>query len=299
MSVGAKTRAASAGTTNDSRHTRVGLDLQLFPLGHARLAGRLGEPPLRRSNETEVLQHECLERRAVWAIERGELQHNVEALAPMIKKQTEWTDAAKRWQPKVSRLPGQSRHATPGVTAIVQANADLLASLDVDDPAHSCWACGAAVKTPTRAHIVAHSQGGTYHPSNFFLLCDFCHFDQPDTCSREVQLAWLKSHPSQIERIAKDAIPICREVCRAIESLPVCVQDVILSQLNQELQDGATPVMPDQKAGASTRQFLANFRWAIYARVLEIANEAARKSCAAHCPHKVRLVCKYLKSLRI
>jgi hypothetical protein len=74
---------------------------------------------------------------------------------------------------------------------------------------HTCWACyegiGLPEFTPTRAHINSNQNGGSNNPSNYFLLCRNCHKEQPDGCSKHIQLLWLKRQPTHIEREIKFA----------------------------------------------------------------------------------------------
>jgi hypothetical protein len=53
-----------------------------------------------------------------------------------------------------------------------------------------CWRCQAHT-TLIRAHIVADVNGGPDAPSGFFLLCETCHREQPDTCTMQTQWVWL------------------------------------------------------------------------------------------------------------
>ncbi len=84
---------------------------------------------------------------------------------------------------------------------IVAANAGLLSTLpnldDLDDPTRTCWGCGNSGRgLLTRAHVVPARFGGRDEPVNYFLLCDFCHDEQPDAASREVQIEWLRGRES-------------------------------------------------------------------------------------------------------
>lgn len=105
----------------------------------------------------------------------------------------------------------KSKHAD-----IVLANLQLLykcEKLNVDDPitqseisrlTKTCWACGAEKKTVmVRAHVEAKSAGGEDTPSNYFLLCDVCHVEQPDGLSREIQEEWLIESENWFVRIFK------------------------------------------------------------------------------------------------
>lgn len=110
---------------------------------------------------------------------------------------------------------------------IVEANLDLLVTLpnlqpfDPEDPwdcvdvQRTCWACGTwsgrsdrsgrANKSPkmTRSHVVARSRGGSDAPSNFFLLCDVCHAEQPDGMPRESQVEWLRRREDWLTSYSK------------------------------------------------------------------------------------------------
>jgi hypothetical protein len=104
-------------------------------------------------------------------------------------------------------LTRRSPNPSPPIDAIVAANEALLARLGIPlGMAHtSCWACGIGCKTPTRAHVVAKTLGGSNEPDNFFLLCDHCHGEQPDGAPREAQERWLRDAPSWGEWSAKIA----------------------------------------------------------------------------------------------
>lgn len=60
-----------------------------------------------------------------------------------------------------------------------------------------CWRCGKEDGL-IKAHIVAHSHGGSNDPDNYIILCVLCHEEQPDGASREVQLAWAAVGESHI-----------------------------------------------------------------------------------------------------
>lgn len=103
----------------------------------------------------------------------------------------------------------------PQHNMIVRANLPLLQTLPNIDPPkepatdndireleRTCWACGhfSSEHKATRAHVVARSRGGTDDPSNYFLLCDVCHEEQPDGLSRELQEQWLKNRDDWFKR---------------------------------------------------------------------------------------------------
>ena len=95
--------------------------------------------------------------------------------------------------------PTRHRGTAPSPKRVVDAQAELLGriGLDVGVAWHTCWACRLDLQTaPQLAHIQAVRDGGTNDPSNFFLLCASCHFEQPDEDPREAQERWLKLHMS-------------------------------------------------------------------------------------------------------
>jgi coenzyme F420-reducing hydrogenase beta subunit len=93
------------------------------------------------------------------------------------------------------------RPKMPSKAEIVEAQRAVWSRLLIDgDPATECWACG-ATGSLERAHIVAHRNGGSMDPTNFFLLCHICHEEQPDDATVEAQLFWLANHEAQIDRV--------------------------------------------------------------------------------------------------
>lgn len=65
------------------------------------------------------------------------------------------------------------------------------------DPYEYCWGCGFCAEPDwqEKAHIVAHEDGGSTDPSNFFLLCHICHKEQPSRLPKGLQIEWLKRRP--------------------------------------------------------------------------------------------------------
>jgi hypothetical protein len=94
------------------------------------------------------------------------------------------------------------RSNTPSREQIVDANIEFILRLpnvhgDISIASSICWACGIDCDgTPTRAHIVAHCHGGSTDPTNFYLLCDHCHLEQPDGADRKEQDLWILNAPS-------------------------------------------------------------------------------------------------------
>jgi hypothetical protein len=92
----------------------------------------------------------------------------------------------------------------PRRAAIAAAHPGLILALEQRfvgfTPTEDCWACGDEGTELERAHIVARAAGGTWDPSNFWLLCRQCHREQPDGASPEAQQLWLLSREPVLER---------------------------------------------------------------------------------------------------
>lgn len=82
-----------------------------------------------------------------------------------------------------------------------------------------CWGCGVPEKgwKLTRCHIVPHASGGSSAPSNYFLLCHFCHRDQPDAASKSLQICWLDNRPDYMALSAERWGP---KINRWLELIP-------------------------------------------------------------------------------
>jgi hypothetical protein len=104
----------------------------------------------------------------------------------------------------MSRRPQPPKHAV-----IAFAQRRVLSTLPAfagenRRPSLTCWACGqTGGARPHRAHIVPHSTGGTNVPSNYLLLCERCHREQPDAQPRPMQLEWLRDHEPVAMRHAR------------------------------------------------------------------------------------------------
>jgi 5-methylcytosine-specific restriction endonuclease McrA len=108
---------------------------------------------------------------------------------------------------KTSRRNTMSdRTAPPSKAAIVEAWKDWLRweGISLENPC--CFACGRPMSSDykgddvmkrwentrlEKAHIVAHSLGGSNEPNNFFLLCVECHANAPTTMYRENFMQWV------------------------------------------------------------------------------------------------------------
>lgn len=94
------------------------------------------------------------------------------------------------------------RKTRPSKKEIVSANATFIEEVlqpkhneALEEYEHFCWACGEATRLE-RAHVQAVAHGGSHEPENFFLLCAYCHDEQPDGQPRDAQVRWLLSRPS-------------------------------------------------------------------------------------------------------
>lgn len=112
------------------------------------------------------------------------------------------------------------RDQMPSRAAIVQAQSELVERLKprklILDPEDQCWAC-AEYGDIERAHIRPRSGGGSVRPSNFFLLCNYCHKHQPDCASARDQEEWLVDCETyilglarHIQRLKEDLLRLCR-----------------------------------------------------------------------------------------
>jgi 5-methylcytosine-specific restriction endonuclease McrA len=99
------------------------------------------------------------------------------------------------------------RGKAPTVAEIAKAQDCLLEwiGLPRESATSTCWACRIDTTSLERAHVVAHRNGGSMHPTNFFLLCPVCHEAQDDFLSVELQLLWLKHAEPYQERILRRA----------------------------------------------------------------------------------------------
>ena len=50
---------------------------------------------------------------------------------------------------------------------------------DMSEWHERCWCCG-RLEDLERCHIIPHALGGSNHPSNFVLLCNYCHQQAPN-----------------------------------------------------------------------------------------------------------------------
>lgn len=84
----------------------------------------------------------------------------------------------------------------PSAAAIARANRHLWRRRfrTLADAAMCCWACEVQPASLERAHIQPVRFGGSDEPSNFLLLCSFCHIEQDDEAPPVEQLRWLREH---------------------------------------------------------------------------------------------------------
>lgn len=65
----------------------------------------------------------------------------------------------------------------------------------------ACYACGIEEEGGLeRAHIVPHSLGGSCEADNLFLLCSYCHKENPDTIYRDMFFHYIKNRDSHMFR---------------------------------------------------------------------------------------------------
>ena len=62
--------------------------------------------------------------------------------------------------------------------------------VDWSEAEEYCWRCGTQ-KDLMRCHIVPHALGGKDAPSNYVLLCQQCHEENPNVADPEIMWDWL------------------------------------------------------------------------------------------------------------
>lgn len=120
----------------------------------------------------------------------------------------------------------------------------------------TCWACSKLAAT-VKAHVVARSAGGGGSPHNFLLLCERCHGEQPDTASREAQIAWVLHSPHHEDDQQT------RAMLKAINATAAKF-DVDVDEWRLGLDGRLADVEIRDSASAGHRNRAANARWAIY-----------------------------------
>lgn len=70
-------------------------------------------------------------------------------------------------------------------------------NIDISDLSTHCWRCG-EIRRLQRCHIVPSSAEGHDSPDNYFLLCNSCHEEAPNTTNPNRMYEWLLSSRSEI-----------------------------------------------------------------------------------------------------
>jgi hypothetical protein len=184
------------------------------------------------------------------------------------------------------------RKHVPRHRKIATAQQELLKELpnaptDVLEAARSCWACGYCRNgfKPTRAHIVASAHGGADDdPSNYLLLCEKCHREQPDGHPFEVQLVWLKNHEWYSYDTALELhILKCLKYAAKERGGPDVLDRWILENAYNVIDEGEMGGVESnlrllmengrmKSAGGSSGQFLANAAYSIVADFIKWAD---------------------------
>jgi hypothetical protein len=153
------------------------------------------------------------------------------------------------------------------------------------DEAHKvCWACGFSKSKwrPTRAHIKAKSHGGSDDPSNFFLLCDRCHREQPDAASFDTQKNWLLQHENWITREVREA----KEMFEKLRKIAISRNaEALLEEWVEKMSDRKDILMSKAtRKSASAHQQTAdsNWKWAFIEDFLDWLDD--RKFFSGHSP---------------
>lgn len=66
-------------------------------------------------------------------------------------------------------------------------------SVDASEALERCWRCGSE-RSLERCHIIPRSLGGEDVPSNYVLLCERCHLENPNVDDPEIMWDWLKAY---------------------------------------------------------------------------------------------------------
>ena len=66
---------------------------------------------------------------------------------------------------------------------------------DADEWHHRCWRCG-YIRSLERCHIVPDSVNGKDIPSNYVLLCNDCHLENPNVKDTTEMWKWIRSTSS-------------------------------------------------------------------------------------------------------
>lgn len=88
-----------------------------------------------------------------------------------------------------------------------QESGDFELSQEVDWDMPDCFACGDTPTSLQRAHIIGKQFGVNNQPSNFLLLCRYCHNTCPDVNNRAMVMAWVNKQPLRIARM----LHLCRQ----------------------------------------------------------------------------------------
>jgi len=118
------------------------------------------------------------------------------------------------------------RSSAPTIAAIVQANQSLVERLGVEKPAETCWRCEHDGRL-FRCHVLAHRHGGPDDEArNFFVLCDECHRQQPDSLPRKAQELWLGDRLTRGEQQVRALCRTIKKVIQRIEASGVPPEEV-------------------------------------------------------------------------
>jgi hypothetical protein len=162
-------------------------------------------------------------------------------------------------------MTNRGRPPTPSVRRIAEwwiAHGELerVRHLGVNAVA-TCWACSytAIGFTPERAHIVAHSAGGSSVPSNLLLLCSRCHREQPDGAPRSIQIMWAQNHQNCWETAARESQSVLESI-RATGAT-----DADLAAFLAERPDFIVAAQQRAAAAPHRSNAVATLKWSIVA----------------------------------
>lgn len=175
-------------------------------------------------------------------------------------------------------MPGKQRYVRPKepthqeiASAAAQSGVLRHATnvADLRDAHRCCWACGFQQLddpsyAPERAHIVPHSGGGSNAPANYFLLCEICHREQPDTLSITTQLFWLANRENSEDRGFRLVSTMFAHISKYAEQLgvpPTIFDEFCKSHSQREIRFQQNP----ERGGAKrTSNQVANVHWTLF-----------------------------------
>lgn len=146
-----------------------------------------------------------------------------------------------------------------------QANGEEPLHCDLGEP--RCWACDFVEDTThdgrrdsydyahewlERAHLISHAAGGPAVPSNFALLCHWCHRQMDDDCgrgtnvSRDTAIEWIRGWTA---RFAKDITAAAADIGLGADDLPAAIARSGWDSVQDAIDAALVEIMRDLRPG--------------------------------------------------